>query len=89
MKSVWIVTCVYTAEYGSLAIEYQNASFDRCCAVNLLMGQLSEVYREVGGEEVKDDLYEQIKSEIENKYQHRKNWGNGNQYMWSLTNAYV
>ena len=89
-KMLYIVSATYTAEYGAIAFDYQNAYFDKDDALHSLMNVLCRTYQEVGGINLTDHRYEEIKNALSRNGEHREYFGgNGNQYVWRVTKTLV
>jgi len=88
LKKAFIVSCIYTAEYGAIVVDYQNVYPSHKDALDSIMSNIGATYEEVGGENIySSDLHESIRTQLIEHGEHRKDWGNGNQYLWTVVEA--
>ena len=84
-KDIWVVSCVYTAEYGALALDYQTVYLDETAAVASVMARICETYLKVGRINITDHEFEEIKAELKNSGEHRHDFHDGNNFLWTFT----
>lgn len=81
---VWITSCLYTAEYGAIAVEYQNAHSGKEEAARSVMAHIAMTFSKVRRVNVADREFDRIKEELMERGEFRVDWGNGNHYVWTL-----
>lgn len=85
LKKAFIISCIYTAEYGAINVEYQNVYTSHKDALDSIMDNIGATYEVVGGEDIySSDLHKTIRDRLIEHGEYRRDWGNGNQYLWTV-----
>lgn len=88
-RDLWIISCIYTAEYGSMAVDCQNAYFDKSAAMDGLMESICSTYSSVGGFDMDVGTLDSIKYDLVRLGEHRHDFGDGNSFLWTIVKASV
>ena len=84
-KAFIISSLIYTAEYGAINVEYQNVYTSHKDALDSIMDIIGATYEVVGGEDIySSDLHKTIRDQLIEHGELRRDWGNGNQYLWKV-----
>ena len=88
LKKVFIISCIYTAEYGAINVDYQNVYASHKDALDSIMENIGATCEVVGGEDIySSDLHKTIRDELIEHGEYRRDWGDGNWYLWKVVES--
>ena len=84
MKKGYVAICAYMAEYGSISFEFVDYFTDRKAAVEHIAASIGREWESIDALTRNEKAIEKSVEELERTGETRKDWGDGNQYVWKL-----
>lgn len=81
---IYTASCMYTAEYGAMALDSQKSFLDREAAVDEIVTSVRATCQSHGGGEFKEEDEKAVRRSLEERNEYRADYGNGNRFLWTL-----
>ena len=87
-KREYIAICAYTAEYGSIGFEFVEYFTTKKSAIDYIAASIGREWESADRLTRNEKAIEKSVDELKRTGETRKDWGNGNQYVWKLVEVY-
>ena len=84
MKKGYVAICAYTAEYGSVAFEFVEYFTDKKSAIDYIAASIGREWESIDCSTRNEKEIKKSVDELKRCGETRKDWGEGNQYVWKL-----